>query len=352
MLITRPPLVRLMVIDREIRCGRHPSAPKLAEILEVSPRTVARDLEYLRDSLCAPLEWSAAEGGYRYSEPGFALPGQRLTEGEFLAVLVADKALCEYRGTRFEGMLRTIFEKLPSALPEEISVSPRELAEASSFEAIASGRIESRTVRLLQDAIHEKETLSVRYHMQSRGESGLRRIDPYHLANVDGEWYLLAFCHRRGEVRVFRLSRMRNCKPTGDHFRVQADFMPAAFLRTRFHAMAGDAPVEIRVRFDRSVADGIQERDLGSAQRLQYLTDGGVELTMTTESADAVIRWVLNWGAGAEILSPPWVRQRVRDLLRRLQEQYSGASRSRSIPRRLARARKKVFKPPSLRDGH
>jgi len=96
----RPAIYRLIVIDREIRSGRHPNATELAALLEVSLRTVQRDLEFLRDNLHAPLEWGVLENGYHYSEPAFSLPAQRIREGELLVLLVAEQALAEYHDTR------------------------------------------------------------------------------------------------------------------------------------------------------------------------------------------------------------------------------------------------------------
>jgi predicted DNA-binding transcriptional regulator YafY len=344
---TRPPILRLMVIDREIRSGRFPNAPRLAEALEVSTRTVQRDLEFLRDSLGAPLEWSPPQNGYTYGESTFFLPFQQVTEGELVAVLVADKALSEYRGTPFEGQLRGIFRKLTDSLPEEVAISPEELAHAYSFSWTAPVRTDGAIFRTLQEAIRETETLEVLYHTQSRDVTKWRRIDPYHLANVDGEWYLLAFCHINKEIRVFRPSRVREVRRTKETFRMPGGFDPAKFLKTKFHAMAGETPTEVKVRFDRTLAGYITEREWGPANRLQYITDGGVDLNLTTENADAVIRWVLNWGPGAEILSPPWVRRRVREMLKRLMERYDGKAKKPRPLRRRRRAPERVLKPPS-----
>ncbi len=342
-------MVRLMMIDREIRAGRFPNAARMAKLLETSPRTIQRDFEFLRDSLQAPLEWSAPDNGYRYTEPSFFLPVQQLTEGELLAVLVADKALNEFRGTPFEGRLRSIFEKLTLALPDEVTVSPRELAHAFSFQWTAPVPTDAKIFCSLQQGIRDAETLAVLYHTQSRGTTAWREIDPFHLANVDGEWYLLAWCHRNREIRVFRPSRIRQCKGTGRHFEPPADFDPAHFLRTKFHAMAGDRPVEVRIRFDPALAGYVTEREWGPAARVQYLTDGGIELGLTSENADAIVRWVLNWGPGAEILGPPWVRRRVRSMLAKLRARYEGQPSRRRSSVRPSRTAGRVYKPPSVK---
>ncbi len=344
---TRPQIYRLMVIDREIRAGRYPNSTRLAEALEVSGRTIQRDVEFLRDSLRAPLEFDPTHNGYVYTEPSFFLPTQQLTEGELLAVLVADKALGEFRGTTFEGTLRRIFEKLAALLPEEVTVSPQELAEAYTFQATAPVRCEPQVFRDLQEAIRDTAGLEVVYHTQSRDATERRKIDPYRLASIDGEWYLLAFCHNHQQVRVFRPSRIRELKRTGGTFLLPPDFDVSRFLHTKFHAMAGDKPVEVRIHFDRTLAGYIAEREWPEGNQCQFLTDGGVELRLTTENADAVIRWVLNWGVGAEILSPPWVRRRLREMVQRILQRYDGHGGRSVRAGRSSGASRQVYKPPS-----
>lgn len=344
---TRPQIYRLIVIDREIRSGRYPNSTRLAEMLEVSGRTIQRDVEFLRDSLRAPLEFDPTHNGYVYTEPSFFLPTLQMTEGDLLAVLVADKALGEFRGTAFEGALRQIFEKLASLLPEEVTVSPQELAEAYSFQATAPVRCDPQVFRDLQEAIRDAASLEVVYHTQSRNATERRTLDPYRLASLDGEWYLLAFCHRHRQVRVFRPSRIREMRRTGETFHLPPDFDASRFLHTKFHAMAGDRPVEVRIHFDRSIAGYIAEREWPEENQCQFLTDGGVELRLVTENADAVIRWVLNWGVGAEILSPPWVRRRLREMVQRILQRYDGQGGRSVRAGRSSGASRQVYKPPS-----
>ena len=82
---------RIQWFDAHVRTGRYPSARSLAERFEISHRQAQRDIEYMRDSLGAPLEYCASRRGYRYSEDAFALPGPVVTarEGATLAALAS-----------------------------------------------------------------------------------------------------------------------------------------------------------------------------------------------------------------------------------------------------------------------
>jgi predicted DNA-binding transcriptional regulator YafY len=75
-------LHRLQWIDAEIRAGRYPNARRVADQFEISPRQAQRDFEYLRDSLGAPLAYSAPRRGYRYDGDAYVLPGPYVTPSQ------------------------------------------------------------------------------------------------------------------------------------------------------------------------------------------------------------------------------------------------------------------------------
>lgn len=324
-----------MRIHQVIQEGCCPNIPALARMLEVSRRTVQRDIEFLRDQLGAPLAFNPLEGGYEYTEGGFRLPEVQMTEGEVLALMIADRALSAYRGTESEALLHTLLDKAILTLGEKLTVSPEEIAQSYSFRHTAPpSRVSPAIFSIIEKAVRERETLDITYHTQSRGETSRRRIDPYHLANVDGDWYLIAFCPKHDEIRVFKPSRIKKAALTGQHY-VPRGFDPAEFLRTKIATMGGDRIFEAVVRFDQNLAGHILERDWGKGYRVQTLVNGGVEISFRSENADAVIRWTLGWGPGAEIISPPWVRRRARQILTQISKLYAGSVRQvRAAPRR------------------
>jgi proteasome accessory factor B len=293
----------------------------------------------------APVAFNPLENGYEYTEEGFALPDVQMTEGEVLALMVADKALSAYRGTECEEMLRQLLAKATLALGEVRTVNPQKLAEAYSFlHTSPPARVRPAVFAAIERAIRLRETLEVIYHTQSRGETGRRTLDPYHLANVDGDWFLLAWCHRRQEVRTFKPARIREAVPTGKCFLPEA-FDPEEFLRTKIGTMGGEKIFESVVRFDETLAGHILERDWPDGYQVQILTGGGVDLSFRSENASALIRWCLGWGPGALIVSPVWVRRRALQVLKVLGASYERAPRDGSMrPLRMIQRRSR---PPS-----
>ena len=93
----RPPLERMLRIHQAIQAGNHPNASSLAREMEVSAKSIHRDLEFMRDRLDLPLEYEAAHGGYHcHTEAVAGLSHARqITEGELFALLVAEKAAAQ-----------------------------------------------------------------------------------------------------------------------------------------------------------------------------------------------------------------------------------------------------------------
>jgi predicted DNA-binding transcriptional regulator YafY len=129
---SRPQLRRLAALDALLRGNRYPNSRTAAAELEVHPRTIHRDLEFLRDSWRAPLAFCRRHNGYYYTEPDYAFPLVRLTEGELVALFLAERLLQEYRGTPYAADLAAAFAKLTAALPDEVTIDLNHLVKKLS----------------------------------------------------------------------------------------------------------------------------------------------------------------------------------------------------------------------------
>ena len=96
---TRPPLDRMQRIFHSIRQGHYPSRLKLAQEIEVTTKTIQRDIDFMRDRWSMPIAYNGERHGYEMTESVESFPMVELTEAELISVFVAQKALCQYRGT-------------------------------------------------------------------------------------------------------------------------------------------------------------------------------------------------------------------------------------------------------------
>jgi predicted DNA-binding transcriptional regulator YafY len=191
-LAARTPLDRILVIDQALRAESWPNARTLGKRLEVHPRTIRRDIEYLRDQLKAPIEFDATRNGYYYTEATYRLPLLQFTEGELVALFLGEQLLRQYRGTEYGPDLARAFAKITAALDGPVTDDARRLGEAISFRTPAPAIFDVEILRTLIGAIVQRRRVVIDYWTASRDSRSRRGIDPYHLAACDGQYYLFA----------------------------------------------------------------------------------------------------------------------------------------------------------------
>ena len=99
----------MMRMHARLKAGRYPNCRKLADELEVSSKTVQRDINFMRYRLGLPIEYDQLHFGFYYTEPVSSFPNIEISEGELIALYVGQKALAQYKGTSFEAPLSTAF---------------------------------------------------------------------------------------------------------------------------------------------------------------------------------------------------------------------------------------------------
>jgi len=305
-------------IHRAIQSGRYPNANTLAKQLEVSAKSIHRDFIFMRDRLRLPLKYDDLKFGYFYTRPVRDFPTLQLTEGELFAMLVAEKAVQQYRGTAFEKPLVTAFKKMAAALPETVSLSLRDLDKSVSFRTSAEPILDLKVFDTLAQATARQEQLRMMYRKPGSAKSEERTIDPYHLANINGEWFLFAHDHMRNDLRTFVPARIQSVARTGRKFERPQNFSLERTLSGSFGVHSGEGRYDVVIRFDSEVADYVREKRWHSSQTLKELPRGGVELRLKLSGLEEIERWVLGWAGHAEVIEPPELVQAVETAAQRI----------------------------------
>ncbi len=311
----KPQFRRLIFIDSMIRRGSYPNCGKLAREYEVTGRTIARDIEYMRDMLDAPIEYDKNRRGYYYTEPRYMLPAMELSESDLFALCIAEKALAQYAGTPLYTELDTVFTKIASFIPESTRVSASWLSENYSFLPDFSSKMDLSVWETLAVSLRALTAISIE-HRKASGEYTRRTVRPYHIAAFRGEWYLVAFCEMKNAVLLFAISRIETATTTSARYAIPDDFDFNAYMGANFGIMAEAEEYTARIRFGPAQAPYVRERIWHRSQRIEEHDDGSVVLTITTNSHMEVKRWVLSWGAGAKVLEPERLAAEVREELR------------------------------------
>ncbi|MCC6446495.1 MAG: WYL domain-containing protein [Armatimonadetes bacterium] len=307
----RRPLERLIWLDAQIQAGRYPQIRDLCESGEVTERTAYRDIEFWRNALQIPLVFDRRHNGYTYSDKSFALPAILMTEGEMLAFFVAEKVLRQYAGTPYEPALSSAFRKLCRALPEKVTVDLRFYDRAISFDIGPARPLEVDCYRRILAAVRERKRLGLRYYAASRNEESDRLIDPYHLHNQQGDWYLHAYDHTRQAMRDFALSRIHAIRETGEDFTIPEDYDRDEYLKRQFGGFRGGEEYDITLRFDPYQSRWMREKQWPCETGREEQPDGSLILHLTVPHLEGLLRWVLQYGSHVEVMEPVEFRERV-----------------------------------------
>ena len=308
----------MLKIHNLLKDERHPNATQLAASLEVTTKTIYRDITFMRDRMELPVVFESAYNGYCYDGEVGPFPTVQISEGELFAMLVAEKAMQQYRGTNFEKPLMSAFRKVTDSLTDTLSFNLDDLDQSISFRTSAEPVLNLDVIDTLAKAAAGNRQLRFNYRKPGARRAESRVVDPYNLANVNGEWFLFAHCHLRNDIRTFTPARISNMQPTGKTFKSPKKFSLEKRLRGSFGIVTGEKKQEIVIRFNELVADYIREKRWHPTQKQRNLRDGGVELTMCLDSLSEVQRWVMTWCGNAQVIKPPELARSVREAAQRI----------------------------------
>lgn len=319
---TRPPYARMLKIHELLAAGKFPNCTTLAGVFEVSYKTVQRDIDFMRDQMLLPIDYDSVQHGFHYTKPVGSFPAVNITQGEVVALLVAQKAIEQYKGTNFEKTLRSAFDKITASLRDEVSFSLEELGMAFSFHPLGAAEQELTVFNLLADCILGNTTVEFDYHALKKTKAERRRVEPYHLGCINNQWYLIGNDLVRGQIRTFALTRLTRPKPLRQTFKRPPDFSLSKMMKDSFMAFESGQTKKVRLRLDDFAARLASERSWHKSQKLEPLPGGGAELTLDVGIAPDLENWILGWGAHAVVLEPAELREQIAGTARAMALQY------------------------------
>jgi predicted DNA-binding transcriptional regulator YafY len=195
---------RFYQIDQLLQSGRSVPIDRFLEVLGVSRATFKRDLEYLRDRLNAPIEWDRFEGGYRYAPsahgPSFALPGMWFNATEVHALLMMQQLLGDLQPGLLEAQVRPLQARL-RALLGSADHSAEEVERRFRLISAARRTLAVRHFEQVATATLRRRRLRIAHYARPTGETTEREVSPQQLVFYRDNWYLVAWCHLRRDVR-------------------------------------------------------------------------------------------------------------------------------------------------------
>jgi predicted DNA-binding transcriptional regulator YafY len=216
---------RLFLLIQALRGRRVVTARRLAELLEVSERTVYRDVQDLQRS-GVPIE---GEAGVGYAlRRGSDIPPLMFTRNELEALVVGARMVEAWTGRRIASAARQALTKIEAVLPEELkrrTETSRVFAPPIERHAAVAGRLDE-----LHEAITACRVVELHYRRED-GEASVRQVRPLCLAYWAPAWTLGAWCEMRSDFRNFRLDRIEDFRALDRKFVETPEISLAAFLR-------------------------------------------------------------------------------------------------------------------------
>ncbi|OHD07056.1 MAG: hypothetical protein A2Y41_07125 [Spirochaetes bacterium GWB1_36_13] len=324
---TKNQLRRWLYIDKRIRSGDYPNTTHFIkgfleeEGEEISIRTIMRDLEFLKTEFNAPIEYDPYQLGYFYSKKNYRLSILNLKESELFALMIAEKALEQYKNTPVHRKLMKIFDKIHRILDEKIEIKASWLNFKYTFLYPGASIVEDEVWETVFRGLEENREMEILYTKPGE-EAEKRLIHPYHIVNNNGTSYLIAYCMTRQGIRVFALSRIQNPRLTERQFEISKDFQIEEFLQKKFGVLPEEEEKEIKIRFNPDAAFYIKERIWFPEQKLSEEKDGSLTLSFQTRSLPEVKRWVMNWGKNAKVLAPEILISDIKNELKAMSALY------------------------------
>jgi proteasome accessory factor B len=314
---------RILTIDDAIRSKTYPNAVTLAKKLEVSQRTILRDIEHLRLMYDAPIEYDYAKRGFYYSEENFFVKSIILTEGELFSVALFDQMLEQYRNTPLEKQLRAIFGKILKSLPENVTLESVFSPSQTTFIPDAPVSIDQGVFEKIFAALKRRVSFAGEYRSLSRRGYISHTLDPYHAVCHRGYWYIIAYSHGDKEIRTYLFSRFRSISLSKRKFDLPADFDTSRYFDKHMGVFnTGGKTFTFEFLLDKAIGTYAVERFYHGSQVVEQRADGSVYVQFTTNQIAEVLRWTLSQGDWITVLGPPEFVETVKEKIKKMRENY------------------------------
>jgi predicted DNA-binding transcriptional regulator YafY len=295
------------------------STAELARELGYSQRTVQRDLLDIQSEVGYPV---VDAPGRRYTIlPGSApLLPVRLTLQEARSVYLAARLYARTLDEQDPDSASAL-DKLAETLPDAIGRQLEHTARLVAGRRPRRGYTEA--LRCLTDAWAQHHTVAMDYQSSGSAEPKTVHLNPYLLEPYLSGAYVMGFSHEHGEVRTFKLDRIKSVAETGDSFDPpDVDEIIEKLGHSWGVVYTGDEEFDITIDFTPTVARRVHEQTWHPAQKLIDLENGGVRLEVRLPSLLEIEPWIRGWGPEALVVGRPELRERVANAMRDAARRY------------------------------
>jgi predicted DNA-binding transcriptional regulator YafY len=319
-------VIRQWKVLHALESSRHGvTIAALADELEVTTRTIRRDLAALQEAGFPLFDERDDEGRVHWRLDGQVLKGLEtgFTVPELCALYLSRNLLEAVASTPFQRDLGLAFSRLEKLLsprmrqfldrlPEVLSAKPgpRARTAEAAKDAVA---------KLLEATLHRRVT-TMRYHSVSSGGVKDYVLHPYRLEFAHGGLYLLAYVPAYKDLRTFAVDRIVSVSLQKETFTPKQAVGDDVFANSL--GVNTGPPARVEIEFAAKVAPYVRARVWHTSQQVRERPDGTLVLTMNVCHDWALRSWILSWGRFARVLMPAALAKELRSDLQAASERY------------------------------
>lgn len=300
------------------------NSTEIADKLKTSTRTVQRYIKELREA-GVPIEASAGHmGGFACSR-GYEFQPIYFTTKESIVLTLAAQTLLNQKGFPFRNELESAVQKINSSM-KHAKLNPTESTHVSVMIPPRGNYDKYQSlIDSLNKVIQSCQRVVIKYDSFSSQQISERKIDPLHIMFRDGFWYLVAYCHSRKMLRMFRVDRIKQLQILDELFEA-VDFDIEEYIKNSWSIAKGEK-TKVAVRFSPPISRLIEEAKWHESQEIEKLDSGNLILHLEVEETWEIKKWILGFGKYAEVLEPLSLRKEIREELGEMVEMYASPDR-------------------------
>lgn len=296
-------------------------ANKFADYFNISVRTFHRDKKMMEE-LGIPIYYNKNLKEYKILD-NFRFKAPNLDQKETEAVLLAAK---EYQNRSFpmkkelESGLAKVYNSLPEFLKNSIGTYIK------NYEIISDPFVKldehQKKFDILKEAVSSNLSVVINYYSMSSDETAKRKIDTYNIFFNNGAPYLAAYCHLREDIRTFRVDRIKDIKLTDNYYSIPDDYSLSDEFKTVWGVEQGQKELDIKIKFTGRAARFVPEYQWSDNQEIETKDENEIIFSVKTSSREEIKKWVLGFGAEAELLKPAELRKEISEEINSMMYNY------------------------------
>lgn len=303
-------LMRLIVM---LQAPAKYTTADLMEKLDISRRTLFRDLDVLREA-GIPI-YHDRDHGYCINQ-SFYLKPVNLTVPETLGLMLLTKHFGNRHDEPLVSPAIAAIQKLLTTVPEPLRSACSEMMTNITVDHVpkSHGDEESRFYGSLTRCIDEGRTMHYVYQGPLDDKPFKGELQPYLLHFSNRAWYVLGHSDVHDDVRMFKLMRFKSMQPIEKRFKRPKRFSAEEKLGGAWQMIPGGKVHTIELIFSPKVATNVAEVRWHASQKHEKLKDGRCRMIFRVDGLEEISWWICGYGAEVEVVRPPALRKLVHDM--------------------------------------